>query len=569
MEVDDNHAKQIKSLNEAFVSGSSKKLKQTLDVFHDIVPLLETEHASNIQVACTAREGIDTNTNKAIAELSSKSFQLLNKLEHLSNCRNLARDACAMNDAVSERIKALFINEDDCAFLNEESKRPLEPIITSCKQFEEKLGELNELGEKQRRLFEKAVQGREAEFNRFLKDAGCPYTVKISREVGSNVILVPIVKDSPAHTITVNDPLSTLSQGEKNTIALALFVYTTIYSEEDYDLVVLDDPISSFDAGKRNAILRTFFVDPSSGEGPNVERNLFGTTTLVLTHDFPVLMAVILMQNDLGDPRAHYLWRNNKDDLKEAKIEFKRDFASQKGLQYFENLQLSKARNGDKPLLTRLIAARRLLEVQGYGQVQKHGECSSDKNIASNILSCLLHKRNKPYIRGSENQKLDIEGFPNRQPESDFDKAAAIIEEILDYKQGTLPSYQELHELTNTESLLSAYNDEMVSNYDRLQICRVALDGTDAAKREPILHSLLDESMHVSGDYLYQLDPDKYEIVAPGAIAWCTQEMKRLEIEGHNSEGDALEQSIAKQKLEAGDNHNKSNSPEQRTKNQN
>lgn len=525
LDLDEVRTSRIGSLNEVLAGGDSKKLKQTLSSLHAIAAFLEPSFVSAVNVACSSETGIDNDADKMLADLGGKCEKLLRKLRGLGRCQDLARDSCAMNDAVSEHVKALFISEDDFSFLNEDGRAILKPALDSCEQFEEKQNDLNTLGLKQRRMFERSVRGREAELNQFLMDAGCPYEIKISRQAGSDLTLVPVI-DGAVAGFSVDDPSAALSQGEKNVIALALFVYATVYAEQEYDLVVLDDPISSFDVGKRDAILKTFFADPTAS-GSHIERNLFGFTTLMFTHDFPVLASVVLMGCDLGGPKAYYLWRNANGELGEKSISSQRDFSSKDGLQYFERLQLSKARCVDKHILLRLVAARRLLEVQGYGEIMQPSDDYYARFLAYEVISSLLHKRVEPDMRLKNNPKSAIDGFPDRRCNSDYDNAASVIEEILQLKDPESFDYAAVYRLTSNEKLKKAY-EESSSDWDRLQFCRIALDGTDVVYQEPILYSLLDESMHVSGDYLYQLDPDRFEIVPLRAIEWCKRKMGGL-----------------------------------------
>ena len=525
IKLDDDRLELVEKLNDILQSSDSKKLKQTLSSLHELSPLLRSDYIEAINAACSSTEGFGDSEGEKLAELSDKCTILHNKLIGLANCQELVRASCAMNDAVGERFKARFITEEDCDFLNDEARQTLQPTLKACSQLREKLDEVNRLGEKLRRMYEHIVAVHEGEINRFLRNINCPYAIRISRESGSALSLYPMLDGSLAHQ-SVGNPSSALSQGEKNVVSLLLFMYTATRSNENYDLIILDDPVSSFDAGKRSAILRTLFSDPANGSA-GVNENFFGRTVLMLTHDFPFLMETVLLAKDLGKPKAHYVWKDANGNLQEQRIQFVRDFSQKRGLMYFEALQLSKARNEKKDIVLRLAALRRLLEVQGYAHITNPEGEESDYFLAFEIISNIFHKSDIPMLRKKNEPERMFDGFPGRDANSEFDRALSAIERLLQFGSSEKLSHQELLNKVSKENLKAIY-DNCANDFERLQICRIALEGTDAVLREPIMAGFLDESVHVSGDYLYQLDPDEYNVVSPHAIAWCNNEMAKL-----------------------------------------
>lgn len=525
IKLDGDRLELVEKLNDILQSGDSKKLKQTLSSLHELSPLLRSDYIEAINAACSSTEGFGDSKGEKLAKLSDRCTILHGKLIGLANCQELVRASCAMNDAVGERFKARFITEEDCDFLNNKAQKMLQPTLKACSELHEKLDEVNRLGEKLRRMYEHIVSVHEREINRFLRNINCPYAIRISRESGSALTLYPMLDGSLAHQ-SVGDPSSALSQGEKNVVSLLLFMYTATRSNENYDLIILDDPISSFDAGKRSAILRTLFSDPANGSA-GVNENFFGRTVLMLTHDFPFLMETVLLAKDLGKPKAHYVWKDANGSLQERRIQFVRDFSQKRGLMYFEALQLSKARNEKKDIVLRLAALRRLLEVQGCAHVTNPEGEASDCFLAFEVISNVFHKSDIPMLRKKNESERMFDGFPNRDANSEFDRALSAIEQLLQFDSNEKLSYQELLNRASKENLKTIY-DDCTNDFERLQICRIALEGTEAVLREPIMAGFLDESVHVSGDYLYQLDPDEYNVVSPHAIAWCNKEMAKL-----------------------------------------
>ena len=263
-----------------------------------------------------------------------------------------------------------------------------------------------------------------------------------------------------------------LSYGERNAFALVLFMYQAIY--EQANLIVLDDPISSFDQNKKFAILDMLFI----------RNNGFrGKTVVMLTHDFePVIDSVYTYASYFqGTPRAAFL-ENVDGSLIETEIT-RPDILS--------SLQIAKERiqNADNNV-TKAIFLRRYIQI------------TDDESGAWDVLSSLLHKRITPTDSdGKPLSKLDIQRALTR-----------IKIDISDFDYANLSDY-----VNNDENLIYLY-DHATSYYEKLQFFRMLFE---KKSKEHVSRKFINETYHIENDYLFQLNPSKFNTIPKYIIDQC------------------------------------------------
>lgn len=140
---------------------------------------------------------------------------------------------------------------------------------------------------RQNALIRNIISRNQKEINDFLRYAGYHYTVSIEESEGKNYRLLLHYED---HREAINAVQAHLSYGERNALALLLFMYSI--KRETPDLVILDDPISSFDGNKKFAIVNMLFKEPGY---------LRGKTVLLLTHEFGTVVDMVhTMKRNFG-----------------------------------------------------------------------------------------------------------------------------------------------------------------------------------------------------------------------------------------------------------------------------
>ena len=202
----------------------------------------------------------------------------------------------------------------------------------------------------------------------------------------------------------------------------------------------------------------------------------------MLTHDLePVIDAVYNHPSFFeGTPKASFM-ENNGGELRESPIT-KDDIQSSIQIAK-ENIQ--SLDNG----VVKAIYLRRLVEI------------TEGKNAAWHLLSNLIHKRTIPVI-----------GDDRMDEESIRVANARIREDIDDFDYEALCSY-----VQNDSNLIALY-DAAQSNYEKLQMYRMLFDPTH---EDHVLRKFLNETYHIENDYLFQLNPVRYNTIPNYIIAEC------------------------------------------------
>ena len=247
------------------------------------------------------------------------------------------------------------------------------------------------------------------------------------------------------------------------------------------NLIVLDDPISSFDQNKKFAILDMLFVHGNS---------LRGKTVIMLTHDFePIIDSIYNHSNYFQNvPQAAFL-ENINGELRETTIE-KQDILSAVQVAK-ENVE--KATNG----ISKSIFLRRYLQI------------IDDKSSAWDVLSSLLHKRISPTrITGEALTEEEIASAN-----------AVITKSINDF------DYSELYKMACIDQNLISLYDAAQSRYEKLQVYRMIFG---AQNEERVIRKFINETYHIENDYLFQLNPTKYNIIPKYIIDECDRSVDKI-----------------------------------------
>ncbi len=314
-----------------------------------------------------------------------------------------------------------------------------------------------------------------------MKYAGYNYQVDIVEDVNSPYKL--ILKHNDVMSSDIENPKTHLSYGEKNAFALVLFMFKTIKTNPD--LVILDDPISSFDKNKKYAIVNMLFKR---------KKSLKGKTVLMLTHDFdPIVDMKLHLPQEYESINSSFL-ENDNGILRELEIK-------KEDIQTFNEV-LQENIESHKVNLTKLIYLRRYYEI-----MQSQGE-------EYQLLSNLFHLRSIPIYQDRINGNRDM-------TEDEIDLATINISNKCGFQFNYFEMYSKLSE---KDELIKLYVQAR-SNYEKLQFYRLIYkDNSD----NDVIRKFVNETYHFENDYLYQLNPSKYQVIPNYIITECDKDIDLL-----------------------------------------
>ena len=154
-------------------------------------------------------------------------------------------------------------------------------------------------------------------------------------------------------------------------------------------------------------------------------------------------------------------------------------------------------------VLNKLIYLRRFLEFEN----EKN---SGEKGNAWNLLSNLFHKREVPIISDKSMTSEEIKEAT--------DEIRKYVHEF-DYSV-------EYEKVRSKEKLIDIYRHAN-SNYEKLQIYRIFHDGERYDNL--VVKKFVNEVFHVENDYLFQLNPRRYDTVPQYIIEECDKDINLAE----------------------------------------
>lgn len=309
---------------------------------------------------------------------------------------------------------------------------------------------------------DKAISGAVGRFKKFINDyltkCGIPYSFEIEQN-SSEQIKTKLVRRLKNGT-SIGVEKDSLSYGERNCLCLALFALDVCQTNPD--IILLDDPISSFDQGKRFAMFYLLFS--------NEDFNFKNRTVVLLTHDITPLIDFIKRKSGgVNDAKG---WRmiNNKGTLSEREVRAE-DIDSS------ISIEKSLASDEKKPLVVRLIHARKYLEISG------------NKGAAYDFVSSLFHGEPEPSVKIAVDASRPFTS-------SESSEASKCLRELL------LPDdYLRMVQLLQERNLVSEYK-RSTDNYERMAIARVLLDRLDQKLGKPFDY-VMNSVFHIEQENLF------------------------------------------------------------------
>lgn len=462
----------ITRVTDAYDSKSIESLAKTVATFSKLSRYFAAETRKNIDDFI---KNIDGYTD-AQAEYIREVWAQIDRLsERLHKAQNVGFSSLKNVDVVIEELRNHKIQLELFVHLNSEATaEKVEILNKGIDELLEKAGKLQGSVNKQKKLIEKLVKVNSQGINDFLRNAGYKYSVKLI-ESGDDYKL-KLLHESMGGEI--NNVRSHLSYGERNAFSLVLFMYDCLKSEAD--LIVLDDPISSFDKNKKYAIVDALF---------RKENSFRDKTVLLLTHDFEPVVDMMLHHPDRFVKPAVYFLENISGDLSEKPID-------RSDIKTFIEIAVTNSTT-ESHEINRLVYLRRYYEI------------THNKRFSFDVLSSLFHKRARAAKRTLEG------GFVDLTPE-ELEEGIGHIRKFVDGFE-----YDRLISLVSDDSQMKDLYFESQNNYEKLHIYRMLFDGKASDIESDVIRKFINEAFHIENNYIYQLNPSKFQLVPQYVIDEC------------------------------------------------
>jgi energy-coupling factor transporter ATP-binding protein EcfA2 len=474
--VPDVDKKTAVHVSEEYESAAVKNMSALRLVIEKLARFFVPERLEQLRKITTSLDELSLEQDQFLAGLRGQIETLLNKFTAL---KELSFVSLRDEPDVDRALRGLKIDLDLLDALNSEDAQAV--VGTMNEQLDHVAERINEIKRRvgiQKANVAKSIERNQDEINEYLRSAGYKYEVRIESS-GDSYRMILEHQDAPGHLEAAG---SHLSFGERNAFALVLFMHQV--RRDAPDLVVLDDPVSSFDKTKKFAILHKLF---------HGKQSLRGFTTLLLTHDIEPAIDIVRTatsgQFQAADPAVHFL-QSREGQVDEQPIE-------PGDIMTFSQVCDENIDSSTDPVI-KCIYLRRRYEV--------HGERGAEYDV----LSSLLHARDKPSSRGQNGELV---------PLGDVETKRAIGE-----IQKVIPTFDYdaiLGQLEDREILKAKFENTNVG-YEKVQIFRItsALDpenpGGDAAFRK-----FVNESYHIENEYVMQLNPRKFDAVPEHVVQAC------------------------------------------------
>lgn len=469
----------ILQVSDEYDTKSIEQLNKMLEVFELLYPYFVENTCQKIKEIAHNVADI-TETQKAF--LLEVKDQIKNLSNQLLGLKQIGFHSLKNSEKIANELSKYKIDLSYYSHLNSSlAVEKVELINSTLDDVLSKAGLLQGEINKQKKHIKETIENNMNEINAFLFYAGYKYQVIIEYDEVKEYHLVLRHKDYDQNIDSVSNHLS---YGEKNAFALVLFMYEVL--KNNPDLVVLDDPISSFDGNKKFAIINMLFMG---------KKCLKDRTVLLLTHEFNTIIDAIKNMSHLFNPGPKAAFLSVKSGRLSEETINKDDIKS------FVDIAKS-SMDSEIDSLNKLVYFRRLEEIRG------------GNSLAYQIASNVLHKREKPLYKNPDTGELrDLTDEEIIKGEYDIKKE---IPEF-DYKK-------ELEKANNLNLLKDLYYSS-VSNYEKMQLYRIAFNENH---ENDVIKTFINETFHVENDYLFQLDPRKYDTVPQYIIEECDKSFESI-----------------------------------------
>ena len=469
----------ILQVSDEYETKSIEQLNKILEIFELLYPYFEENTCQKIQEIAHNVADI-TETQKAF--LLEVKQQINNLCKQLLRLKHIGFHSLKDSEKIADELSKYKIDLSYYSHLNSKlTVEKVELINSVLDDVLSKAGLLQGAINKQKKHIKDTIENNMIEINDFLFYAGYKYQVLIEYDEVSEYHLVLRHKDYDQNIEAVSNHLS---YGEKNAFALVLFMYEVL--KNNPDLVILDDPISSFDGNKKFAIMNMLFMG---------KKCLKDRTVLLLTHEFNTVIDAIKNMAHLFNPGPKAAFLSVKSGELSEEVINKDDIKS------FADIAKNSMKS-DIDSLNKLVYFRRLEEIRG------------DNTLSYQIVSNVFHKREKPCYKDPDTGEL-----------RDLTDEEIIIGESEIKKEIPEFDYQKELEKTKNLNLLKDIYYRSGSNYEKMQLYRIAFNENH---ENDIIKKFINETFHVENDYIFQVDPRKYDTVPQYIIDECDKRFESI-----------------------------------------
>jgi ABC-type dipeptide/oligopeptide/nickel transport system ATPase subunit len=470
----------IKRVGEIYDPKSIQNLNKLVQIFQRLDKYFSDQTKEIISEFVSSVDGYTKEQAGYLLEVKGQIDRLNDMFEHLKNIGFFTfKDV----DKVIDELQGYKIDQNLYAHLqSDETLSKIKKVNDCIEKLIKKAGQLQGRIAIQKRHIEVVVQENKKAINSFLRNAGYRYTVDLIEDESGKHKLKLIHADLESEEVV--GVRNVLSYGERNAFALVLFMFDAVKNVPD--LIVLDDPISSFDKNKKYAIVEMLF---------RKEKSFRGKTVLLLSHDFEPIVDMLYHHTDRFEKPCASFLQNDNGQLTEIDIE-KGDIMT------FVDVNSSNIKS-DANLVAKLVYLRRTYEIL------------NSRGMAYQLVSSALHRRMAPLI---------FEGGESREMTGDEmqDAVAEIQQHIPDFDYS---GFMQL--ILNNSEMIDLYNS-CGNNYEKLHIYRIISEGNAGADHADVVLKFINQVFHIENDYIYQLNPAKYQTVPQYVIEECNQYIAKL-----------------------------------------
>jgi energy-coupling factor transporter ATP-binding protein EcfA2 len=473
----DDRKEKIQSISKHFDPKSVEHLNKVINVFKRLNDYFIEDTRDKINEFITSIDGYSEDEVQFLIDIKDQIDRLKDKLKDI---KNIGFQTLKNVDEIIDVIKKLKIDLRLYSHLNSANTQKYISIINnSIDDILKEAGVLKGKIINQKKYIEDTISEYKEQMNNFLLNAGYKYKVDMVDDGHGEYKL-------KLKHIEINQEIkevdSKLSFGEKNAFSLVLFMFDAL--NEDPDLIILDDPISSFDKNKKYAIIDMLFRSSNSFREK---------TVLLLTHDFdPVLDMVYHHRNIFQVPNASFL-ENNNGNLIEKSI-------NKDDIKTFMDITEENIKTLSEDI-NKLIYLRRYYEI------------NNEKGNAYQLISNLVHKRDTPIIKENNDDEREMNI-------NEIEDATHEIQNWIDEFD-----YEDLLSIVKDDYKMKLIYNKSSNNYEKLQIYRIIFDED---RCNSVIQKFINETFHIENDYIYQLNPCKYQLVPQFVIKECNKNIRSL-----------------------------------------
>ena len=383
------------------------------------------------------------------------------------------------NTELKQIIENLKINSKSLDLLNPEKtdyiinliNSSVDKVLLGIEDLQKEVGQ-------QKTLIRTLIKNNKKSIDLFLKNAGYKYEVSLAdeKDIRNYALRLQHINSSQHKIDKIGQHLSF---GEKNAFAIILFIHEALHKNPD--LIILDDPISSFDKNKKYAIMHELF---------NNEKSLKDKTVLMLTHDIePIIDMVKVFDRENKDLIDAKFLSSKNGQLKETLI-------TKNDIKTFSQICKTVISENNEDII-KSIYLRRDYEIKG------------DMGDGYQVLSNLFKKRPVDKIEDFRNENpLDL--MDCKKFKKGINQIKRRIKEF-DYKK----CLEKISDDTQIKDLYSKSSN----GYIKLQLFRIFLH--DKKLNNKILLKFINETYHIENEMIFQLDPNKFDVIPYFIIEEC------------------------------------------------